>query len=85
LASTFTPELRNRSSERKGVFGWNVYAEIGQCADTVRHEPFTAWFVDGRNCAIGERDVETLLARCDGGGESGRPTANDEDFGVHTV
>ena len=48
----------------------------------VRHETFTARFVDGRNRAIGDYYLESTLAGGDRRGQSCRSSADDENVSV---
>ena len=56
--------------------------KIGQRGYPVRHETFTARFVDGRNRAIGNDYLESTLAGGDRRCESSRSSADDENVGV---
>jgi hypothetical protein len=51
-------------------------AEILKSAKRIRHQAFAAGFVDGRLCAIRNRDVKTSLACGDRGGQPSRPAAH---------
>ena len=50
-----------------------------QGLERIRHQALAARFVDGWLRRVGDHNVETLQAGCDGGSQSGGSTANDED------
>jgi hypothetical protein len=54
------------------------YAQFAQGVEAVGHESFAARLVDGAASTIGNDDIESVLARSNGGGKSCGTSANYE-------
>jgi hypothetical protein len=53
-------------------------AKSTQCRQAVGHQPFAAYFVDGRARTIGKRDRKPFTARGDSGRQPGGAASNDK-------
>ncbi len=60
--------------------GGNVDAEFGEGGEGVRHEAFTAGFVDGRRHAVDDLNREAPESSRDGAGQTCRASTGDEDI-----
>jgi hypothetical protein len=66
------------AGEFGAVMRVEVDAKLGEGVTRVGHDAFAAGFVDGRAEGIGEEDVGSSLAECDGCGEACGACSGDE-------
>lgn len=67
-------------AERTGILCRDIDSQSRQRRTAIRHQPFTARFVDGRPRPIGYHDGKAALTRGNGHGQTSRPATNHENI-----
>jgi hypothetical protein len=71
------------AAKRKGIGGAHWYSEFCQGQQRVRHETFSARLVGRRYDPVGNRNIETSMARRNCRRESRRSSADNEDIAIY--
>jgi hypothetical protein len=58
---------------------WNRDTEFAQRIESIRHKSFAAGFIDRRNGAIRNHHAQAMTPRRDGGCQTSRAAANNEN------
>ena len=73
---------KSNPAEAEALIFGQMNSDSGCGGDGIRHQAFSAGFVDGRAIAIGYPATESHVSRGDSGRDPGRPAADYENVCV---